>query len=68
MRIPAPALPNPLLAHHKNFFDHLRDRTKPLNCPIDVGYKVMVTLALAELSYRQGKMMHFDPIRQIVKA
>ncbi|MFA0767832.1 MAG: hypothetical protein OXFUSZZB_001160 [Candidatus Fervidibacter sp.] len=68
MRIPAPALPNPLLAHHKNFFDHLRDRTKPLNCPIDVGYKVMVTLALAELSYRQGKMMHFDPTRQIVKA
>jgi hypothetical protein len=45
-----------------------RTKATPLNCPIDVGYKVMVTLALAELSYRQGKMMHFDPIRQIVKA
>jgi predicted dehydrogenase len=68
MRLPAPALTDPLKAHHKNFFDCVRDRTKTLNCPIDVAYKVMVTLALAELSYRESKMKQFDPERQIVRA
>ncbi len=66
--IEAPPLPDPLPAHHRNFFECVRDRTKKPNCPIDIAHKVMVTLALAELSYREGKMKIFDPETQRVIA
>ncbi len=66
--IPAPPLTDPLIAHHRNFFECIRDQTKQPNCPIDVAHKVMVTLALAELSYREGKMKIFDPETQRVIA
>ncbi len=66
--IPAPPLTNPLIVHQRNFFECIRDQTKQPNCPIDVAHKVMVTLALAELSYREGKMKVFDPENQRVIA
>jgi hypothetical protein len=66
--VEAPPLPDPLSAHHRNFFECIRDRTKTPNCPIDIAHKVMVTLALAELSYRESKMKIFDPKTQRVIA
>lgn len=66
LTIQASTLPNPLPEHHRNFYECIRDRTKRPNCPIDVAHKVMVTLALAELSYREGKMKIFDPETQRV--
>jgi len=68
LRIQAPLLPDPLLAHHCNFYECIRDRTMKPNCPIDVAHKVTVTLALAELSYRESKMKIFDPEKQEVVA
>jgi hypothetical protein len=68
LTVQAPPLPDPLLAHHRNFYECIRDRTKRPNCPIDVAHKVMVTLALAELSYRESKMKIFDPETQKVVA
>jgi hypothetical protein len=38
----------------------VRTREKP-HCHIDLAYKVHVTVALAELSYRQNKTIRFDP-------
>lgn len=68
MRVPTEPVPDVLRAHHKNFLECVRDRTKPLNCPIDLAYKVMVTVGLAELSYREGRMKIFDPERMEVIA
>jgi hypothetical protein len=63
LRVPTEPVPDVLRAHHRNFFECVRDRTKTPNCPIDLAYKVMVTVGLAELSYREGKMKLFDPER-----
>ncbi|MFA0739754.1 MAG: hypothetical protein LKKZDAJK_002878 [Candidatus Fervidibacter sp.] len=68
MRVTTEAVPDVLRAHHKNFLECVRDRTKMPNCPIDLAYKVMVTVGLAELSYREGKMKLFDPERLQVVA
>jgi hypothetical protein len=68
MRVTTEAVPDVLRAHHKNFLECVRDRTKTPNCPIDLAYKVMVTVGLAELSYREGKMKIFDPQQQEVIA
>jgi len=68
LTIQAPPLSDPLPAHHRNFYECIRDRTKKPNCPIDIAHKVMVTLALAELSYRESRMRIFDPETQRVVA
>ncbi len=67
-RIPVESVADPLKAHHKNFFECLRDRSKSPNCPLDLAYKVMVTVGLAELSYREGRMKIFDPDHQKIVA
>jgi hypothetical protein len=51
-----------------NFYECIHDRTKRPNRPIDVAHKVMVTFALAELSYRESKTKIFDPETQRVVA
>ncbi|MCS7224296.1 MAG: Gfo/Idh/MocA family oxidoreductase [Armatimonadetes bacterium] len=60
-KIPFEPIGDPLKAHHKNFLECVRDRTKTPNCPIDLAYKVMIVVGLAELSYREGRMKIFDP-------
>ncbi|MFA4029857.1 MAG: hypothetical protein GDYSWBUE_001166 [Candidatus Fervidibacterota bacterium] len=57
--------PDSVAAHHKNFFECVRTRGKP-NCDVELAYKVMVAVGLAELSYRQDKVMKFDPSTQRV--
>lgn len=47
-------------AHERNFLDCVRDGSVP-NCNIDLALRVQVMLTLGEMSYREGKMMHFDP-------
>ena len=42
--------------HHANLHAHLRDRSVPLNCPIELGVAGLVTCALANDSWREGKM------------
>lgn len=68
MRVQPQHVPDILRAHHKNFLECVRDRTKTPNCPIDLAYKVMVAIGLAELSYRESKMKLFDPERMEVIA
>ncbi|MGQ9524789.1 MAG: hypothetical protein ACUVTZ_08115, partial [Armatimonadota bacterium] len=48
-----------LQAHH--FLECIRDRTKKPNCDVELATKTMVVVALAEMSYRQNKVMRFDP-------
>lgn len=47
-------------AHFKNLMDCVRSRQEP-RCSVDLAYPVMVALALGEMSYRENKMMRFDP-------
>jgi predicted dehydrogenase len=55
-----PGLDNEIRAHEKNWLQCVRSRQKP-RCPIDLAYKVHVAVGLAELAYRQNKIMRFDP-------
>jgi len=48
--------------HQKNFIDSLRKNVPP-NCDIELGIRVQTIVSLAEQSYRTGKMMHFDALK-----
>jgi len=43
----------------RNFLDCVRSRQKPY-CHIDLAHKVMVTIALSEISYRENRVVGFD--------
>jgi hypothetical protein len=51
--------------HDENWIACIRSRETP-NCDVLTGYKVMVALDLANRSWREGKMMHFDAERERV--
>ncbi|MEW6128884.1 MAG: Gfo/Idh/MocA family oxidoreductase [Acidobacteriota bacterium] len=47
------------LKHQKNFIDSLRTNTPP-SCDIELAIRVQAVVSMAEMSYRKGKMLHFD--------
>lgn len=47
-------------AHERNFIECVRSRQAP-NCNVELAVKVQVTVSLAERSYRENKIMRFDP-------
>jgi len=49
--------------HAKNWLQCIRDNKDP-NCNIDLALRVQTIVSLAERSYRESKMMNFDPIKQ----
>jgi predicted dehydrogenase len=51
--------------HMTNWLECLRSRQQP-HLDAQAGYRVMVAIALGVMSYRQGRMIHFDPARQEV--
>jgi predicted dehydrogenase len=59
-REPAPTQGDMMRLHEKNLFSCVRSRQQP-RCHIELAYRVHVTVGLAELAYRQNKMMRFDP-------
>ena len=46
--------------HHKNMFYCIRNNQQP-NCSIDLGVRVQTMVSMAEKSYRESKMVLFDP-------
>lgn len=55
-------------AHERDFLAAIRTGKKP-NCDIDLATMTQVTISLAEMSYRQSKMMRFDPQKmQLIKS
>jgi predicted dehydrogenase len=54
-----PGVGDPMRAHEKDLWKSVRSRQAP-RCPIDLAFKVHVTVGLAELSYRQNKPMRWD--------
>ncbi|MEW6236831.1 MAG: Gfo/Idh/MocA family oxidoreductase [Candidatus Omnitrophota bacterium] len=47
-------------AHMQNFFDCIRSRKQP-NSPAEMGHRVIIGAHLANISYRSGKRVEWDP-------
>ena len=52
-------------AHMSNFFECMRTREKPV-LDADTAYRAQVTISMSVQSYRQGKVLYFDPDRERV--
>jgi predicted dehydrogenase len=50
-------------AHMENFFDCIRSGKEP-NCPFDLGYRVSVACRMAVDSYRLGRTLRWDAVRE----
>jgi predicted dehydrogenase len=50
-------------AHMQNFFDCIRSGKEP-NCPFDLGYRVSVACRMAVDSYRLGRALRWDAVRE----
>jgi predicted dehydrogenase len=52
--------PTPPRAHMQNFLDCIRSG-KETNCPFELGYRVSIACRMAVESYRQVRIVHWDP-------
>jgi predicted dehydrogenase len=55
------------IKHERNFFEAIRTNKQP-NCNIELAVRVQTVVSLAEMSYRKGKTMHFDPVKLKAKS
>lgn len=46
--------------HFANLFAAIRDGA-PLNCPVELGYRVNVAIAMGVMAYRQKTAIAWDP-------
>jgi len=53
----------PRADHMPNFLECVRSRKQP-HLDAQAGYRVMVAIALGVMSYREGKVFHFDPEKE----
>ena len=60
-----PVEETPRDAHMSNFFECMRTREKPV-LDADTAYRAQVTISMSVQSYRQGKVLYFDPDRERV--
>ncbi len=53
--------------HMSNFLQCVKTREKPV-LDADTAYKTMVTIGMSVESYRQGRVLYFDPEKEIVRS
>jgi len=51
--------------HMQNFLDCIRSGKEP-NCPVELGYRVAIACRMAVESYRSGRTLHWDPVKEVV--
>ena len=51
-------------AHHANFLSCVRSRNQATNCSAILGYRAAIALDLASRSWRQQRVLRFDPARE----
>jgi hypothetical protein len=51
------------IAHVQNFLDCIRSGNEP-NCPFELGHRVALACRMAVDSYRSGRMLRWDPVRE----
>jgi predicted dehydrogenase len=49
--------------HMQNFLDCIRTGAQP-NCPFEVGFRVAIACRMAVDSYRHGRAMRWDPVKE----
>jgi predicted dehydrogenase len=49
--------------HMRNFIDAIREG-KETNCPFELGFRVSIACRMAVESYRQGRTMHWDAVKE----
>jgi hypothetical protein len=47
----------------QNFLDCVRNGGTP-NCPFEIGFRVAIACRMAVDSYRQGKTLRWDPVKE----
>jgi hypothetical protein len=47
----------------RNFMDAIREG-KEINCPFDLGFRVSIACRMAVDSYRQGRTLHWDAVKE----
>jgi hypothetical protein len=47
----------------QNFMDCIRSGKEP-NCPVELGFRVAIPCRMAVESYRQGRIMRWDPVKE----
>jgi len=52
-------------AHIANFFESIRSRKQP-RLDAETGYRAQVTISMAVQSYREGRVLYFDPKKEKV--
>jgi len=50
-------------AHMQDFLDCIRTGKEP-NCPFEVGFRVSIATRMAVDSYRQGRTLRWDPVKE----
>ncbi len=50
-------------AHMQNFLDCIRSGQTP-NCPFDVGFRTSIACRMTVESYRQGRTIKWDPVKE----
>ncbi len=56
---------NDTLLHMQNFIDCVRSRKQP-NCPFEIGFRSAIACQMAIASYRQGRVVRWDPKREAI--
>jgi predicted dehydrogenase len=51
------------IAHMENFFDCIRSK-KETNCPFDLGFRVSIACRMAVDSYRLGRTLKWDTVKE----
>ena len=64
LELPKPSIP-PSVGHHRELLDAIKTRQQP-SCNVVYHHRVNVPCCLANLSYKIGRSVQFDPLKETV--
>ena len=50
--------------HMLNFLEAVRDPSKPVNCPFELGFRISIACRMAVDSYRQQRTVRWDTVKE----
>jgi hypothetical protein len=64
LELPKPSIP-PSVGHHRELLDAIKTRQQP-SCNVAYHHRVNIPCCLANLSYKLGRSVQFDPVKETV--
>ncbi|MBM4042507.1 MAG: Gfo/Idh/MocA family oxidoreductase [Planctomycetes bacterium] len=64
LELPKPSIP-PSVGHHRELLDAIKTRQQP-SCNVAYHHRVNVPCCLANLSYKIGRSIQFDPVKEAI--